>query len=70
MSIFFEKNLKKLLQSRFYVLYLRYFHYTLYNMQRYLERLISKSKRGGCARESVEIANKLFFCLSRGNIYV
>lgn len=55
------------LQDGFNVLYLRYFHCTfVYNMQLfYLKRLIGKSKRGGCARESVEITNKPFFMLIR-----
>lgn len=51
------------LQDGINVLYLRYFHGTL--KQHYIERLIGKSKRGGCTRESVEITNKPFFVLAR-----
>lgn len=47
------------LHSRIDVLLLLYFHGTL--EQHYTERLIGKSKRGGCTRESVEITNKPFF---------
>ena len=46
------------LHHGFFVLYLRYF---LNIVQDYIKRFISKSKRGACTRESVEIANKPFF---------
>jgi hypothetical protein len=53
---------KKKLLIELKMLLLQYFYYTLmYKKQSYLKRLISKSKRGACARRSVEIANKPFF---------
>ena len=45
------------------MLYLKHFHGTL--EQHFIERLIGKSRRGGCTRESFEITNKPFFMPAR-----
>jgi len=63
-GFFFEKRLLNELKM---LLLLYFYCTTLYKKQSYLKRLVSKSKRGACARRSVEIANKPFFLWRRVN---